>query len=249
MYRMIGGHDAELPGGDDHDLMVRFFLAGARFVHIPEVLYHYRVHGQNTVTTHNAAIQDGTWKTYNRHIWSLAEHFANEQKLLKVDLCGGIDPCKGYLVLDQHIPDGVNGLAANLENKWPLADHSVGVLRAHDAIEHLSNPIHTMNEAHRVLAPGGFLMISVPSSSGKGAFCDPTHVSYWNDLSFRYYTDQHFARYVPSFTGRFQLLRCIEWYPSDWHREVNMPYAEAHLVALGPGYEPMGEVLWPTRQG
>ena len=254
MYRMVGGHDASLLVADDHDLIVRFFLSGARFVHIPEPLYHYRVHAQNTVATQNAAIQNATWQVYNRHIWALAEHYALEQKLLRVDLCGAIDPKPGYLVLDLAQPDAAHGIttgmiSCDLNERWPLADNTVGVLRAHDAIEHLRDPIHTMNEAHRVLAPGGFLMISVPSSSGKGAFCDPTHVSYWNDLSFRYYTDQHFARYISRFKGRFQLLRCIEWYPSDWHRTVNMPYVEAHLVKLGEGYEPMGEVLWPTRQG
>ena len=101
-----------------------------------------------------------------------------------------------------------------------------------------------MNEAHRVLAPGGFFMISIPSTNGLGAFCDPTHVSFWNKLSFRYYTSKQFARYIPKFVGKFQVARVIEWFPSDWHREHNVPYVEAQLIALKDGYVPMGEVLW-----
>jgi hypothetical protein len=116
--------------------------------------------------------------------------------------------------------------------------------RAHDAVEHLADPIHTMNEAYRVLAPGGFFMIEVPSTNGLGAFCDPTHRSYWNKLSFRYYTDRSFARYVSAFRGRFQVSRIIEWFPSDWHRAENVPYVEAHLFALKDGYRPMGDVLF-----
>lgn len=248
LYKILGGHDPALPVADDHDLMVRMFLAGATFKHIPECLYFYRVHNKNTVGLQNAAIQDGTKNVYNKYIWKLAEKFAADNDLLKVDLCGAIDCPEGYLPIDNNLKDS-HGIRCNLEGSWKLKNKSVGVLRAHDAIEHLRDPVHTMNEAYRVLAPGGFFMISVPSSEGKGAFCDPTHVSYWNDLSFRYYTDQNFSRYVPRFYGRFQLSKVIEWFPSDWHKEVRMPYVEAHLIRLGEGYEPMGEVLWPTRHG
>jgi predicted SAM-dependent methyltransferase len=45
--------------------------------------------------------------------------------------------------------------------------------------EHLPSKIHTMNEAWRVLEPGGALEIIVPTTDGRGAFQDPTHVSFW----------------------------------------------------------------------
>jgi hypothetical protein len=236
-YDRVGGHDPALEVGDDHDLNVRLFLAGAKFHHIPECLYLYRVHGKNTVTTRNAAIQAQSWRNYERYVWALAEKWSRDNDLDHVDLCGGHDAPAGYRVLDQAVPPH-----PDLDGRWPLDDSSVGVLRAHDAVEHLRDPVHTMNEAYRVLAPGGFLMISVPSSEGKGAFCDPTHVSYWNDLSFLYYTDREFARYIPAFRGRFQVLRVLPWYPSAWHKENNVPYVEAHLAALKDGYEPMGEI-------
>lgn len=244
-YLEVGGHDASMFVADDHDLCVRFFLAGKKFVHIPEALYFYRVHPQNTVSTRNAAIRKATWDNYNRYVWKLAEKFATDAGFLRVDLCGGVDPAPGYFVLDRDIPDGVDGHSCDLDGPWPLLDSTVGVIRASDAVEHLSDPVHTMNEAWRVLAPGGWLMIDVPSTNGKGAFCDPTHVSWWCDLSFRYYTNARFQRYVSHFKGRFQVARVMEWFPSDWHRQNNVPYVQAHLIALKPGYEPMGEVLWP----
>lgn len=240
VYLSLGGHDAAMTVGDDHDLIVRLFLAGVRFQHIPECLYFYRVHPENTVKTKNAEIQNATWGVYNRYIYRLAEKFAELNKLRKIDLCGGHNTPVGYTPVDKRLR-GVDGITCDLDGRWKqISQSSVGVLRANDAIEHLRNPVHTMNEAYRVLAPGGFFMIDVPSTSGKGAFCDPTHVSFWNDLSFRYYCDPEFARYVPKFAGRFQVLRVMEWFPSPWHKTNNVPYVQAHLVALKQGYEPMG---------
>lgn len=244
-YRDVGGHDASLPVADDHDLIVRFFLAGKRFAYIDECLYFYRVHPKNTVATHNAAIQAATNEVYNANIWKLAEKWADDNELKKIDLCGGIDTPTGYTPIDKRIASGNStGVVCDLDGHWALPDSSVGVLRAHDAVEHLRDPIHTMNEAWRVLAPGGWLFIHVPSTNGLGAFCDPTHKSYWNKLSFRYYTDQRFARYVPEFGGKFQVSRVLEWYPDEWHRAENVPYAVAHLICVKDGFRAMGEFLW-----
>lgn len=239
-YWAAGGHDATKAVGDDHDLIVRMFLAGAKFKHIPECLYLYRVHGANTVATKNALIRDATMGVYNWNIWKLAEKWTADAGLKRIDLCGGIDTPKGYTPIDRRIAPGKEGIECDLEGPWALEDSSVGILRAHDAVEHLRDAIHTMNEAYRVLAPGGWLMIHVPSTNGLGAFCDPTHRSFWNKLSFRYYTEAASARYVPEFKGRFQVSRIIEWFPSAWHKDNNVPYVEAHLFSMKDNFHAMG---------
>lgn len=243
-YDRVGGHDPALKVADDHDLEVRGYLAGVRFAHLDRCLYFYRCHDAQVTRARNAEIRDATWGVYNRRFWALAETWSRREGLLLVDLCGGIDPAPGYLVVDRALPDGEAGVIADLDGEWPMAESSVGLLRAHDAIEHLRDPIHTMNEAYRVLAPGGFFCIMVPSTSGLGAFSDPTHVSFWNRLSFRHYTEAAMARYVPAFKGRFAVSRVLEWFPSPWHQQNNVPYVEAHLFALKPGYRHMGEVHW-----
>jgi len=72
-YEKLGGHDASMPVADDHDLLVRTFLSGARMEKIDFCLYFYRVHPQNTVKTRNDAIRRGTWEVYHRNVWELAE--------------------------------------------------------------------------------------------------------------------------------------------------------------------------------
>ncbi|WP_278258512.1 methyltransferase domain-containing protein [Nocardioides convexus] len=59
-------------------------------------------------------------------------------------------------------------------------DDSVGVLRATDVLQRIPDRGRFFAECFRVLAPGGLLMTATPSTDGRGAFQDPTHVSYWN---------------------------------------------------------------------
>lgn len=247
-YWGVGGHNPELPVADDHDLLMRMYLAGCRMKQIPKCLYFYRVYPEQTVSKKNALIHQHDWELYDRSIHKLAEKFADSlgpQPFRKIDLCGGIDPAPGYLSLD--LASG-----QDLNSRWPLEDSSVGVIRANDAIEHLQDPVNTMNEAFRVLAPGGFFLINVPSTDGRGAFQDPTHVSFWNENSFWYYTREAQARYIRSagWEGRFQCARLRTYFPyardeeradgSNWFENHKLSYVEAHLIALKEGYDPYG---------
>jgi hypothetical protein len=76
-------------------------------------------------------------------------------------------------------------------------------------LRHPRGPIHVMNEAHRVLVPGGMLDIEVPTTEGRGAWQDPTHVTFWNRNSFLYYTegDAHRTRFGKHYgvTARFKV--------------------------------------------
>ena len=78
---------------------------------------------------------------------------------------------------------------ADLRKRWPWADSSIDEIRAYDIFEHLPVKVHTMNEAHRVLRPGGTLDIFIPTTDGRGAFQDPTHVSFWTPNDFFYYLE------------------------------------------------------------
>lgn len=222
-YWKIGGHNSEMKVADDHDLICRFYLHGKIF-HINKCLYVYRIYGQNSWLENYDAVQSTQWGNYERYVWPIIEKWADDKCLQKIDLCGGIDKAKGYISYDRYDAD----LIGNLDENWKLTDNSVAIIRAHDAIEHLKNPIHTMNEAWRVLAHGGFFMIQVPSTEGLGAFSDPTHCSFWNIRSFRHYTEESMRRYLRNCKCRFQIMRLrniIKW-------DDKIPYVEAHLIAI-----------------
>jgi SAM-dependent methyltransferase len=95
----------------------------------------------------------------------------------------------GFLNVDLWEPPGATDatfLRVDLRHPWPWPDSSAALIRAHDIAEHLPDKRHTMNEAWRVLRPGGQLDLVVPTTDGRGAFQDPTHVSFWtpNDLFY-----------------------------------------------------------------
>lgn len=112
----------------------------------------------------------------------------------------------------------------NLALPWPWANSSIKAIRAHDIIEHLPDKIRTMNEAHRVLIPGGLLDIIVPTTDGPGAWQDPTHVSFWNLNSFLYYEEgrperTRFAKYY-GITAEFRFEGAT--FEKDWVGAVKL---------------------------
>lgn len=114
---------------------------------------------------------------------------------------------------------------ADLTLPWPWPTGSIEQVQADDIIEHLPDRIHTMNELHRILVPGGKATIIVPSAShGAGFAQDPTHKSLWTMNSFQYYQHESFAvgRLAGSYgiTARFKILEIEETKYMDAYEEV-----------------------------
>jgi len=232
-YEQVGGYSAGMRVLDDQDLMCRLYLSTG-FRHIDRGLYVYRVHGENTWLRNNAEIQQNVDRMYEAYAEPMAERWADLHGLRKIELGGRFAARTGYETLDLKDAD----IISDLNERWPFEDGSVGILRSFDVFEHLKDSIHTMKEAARVLAPGGWLIGQVPSTDGRGAFQDPTHVSFWNENSFAYYTDARKARYIDT-PVRFQAAR-VYTTPLD---EERVCWVRFHLLNLAGGYRPAGELL------
>ena len=116
------------------------------------------------------------------------------RKKIVVDLgCGNRKEEEHFFGVDIRKCPGVD-VIADLDNNFPFKNNSIDEFHATESLEHLKDPIHVMNEIYRCLRPYGLLHFEVPSTSGPGAFQDPTHKSFWNENSFWYYTDscRHF---------------------------------------------------------
>ena len=232
-YEAVGGYDGALDICDDQDLMNRLYQHG-RFVYLPKVLYKQRVHAGNTQSDpkKNAKIQRQTVELYNDNIQPNALAWAKREGLMALDLGAAHNPTYGYSTVDKqgdvdYICDVTEGL--------PFPDNSVGVIRAVDFMEHIEDKIALMNEFYRVLAHGGMLLSLTPSTDGRGAFQDPTHVSYWNENSFWYFCDENYSRFVPEIDARFKMSQLKTHFPSDWHESHNISYVCANLVAVKDG--------------
>lgn len=228
VYVKLGGHNPELSICDDHELCIRTYLETEMY-HIPKVLYIYRITGDNTWLERNEAIQIKTRELHNQYARALAERDADKRALLKVDIGGGLNPYPGYVTVDtRQNADFVY----DLNDGIPLPDNSVGVLNASHILEHLHDKTKIMAEIHRVLAHGGWAFIEVPSTDGRGAFQDPTHVSYWNENSFLYYTSAYLAQFIDNTSIRFQEYRRQTYFPNAWLQSLNVCVTTAHLVAI-----------------
>lgn len=136
----------------------------------------------------------------------------------------------------------LNGDACNL----PIGNECADVLFALHVIEHLSSPAKFFAEAHRVLRPGGLLVIATPNAEGLGArlmgdrwrgFSDPTHValngsSFWRNLI----SDSGFTIYRDGTTGLSGIpwlnrmpLGLIHWVPTFIFGLYPWKFGEAYI--------------------
>lgn len=248
-YTKIGGYDKNIEVGDDHDLVCRFYreFGGEGFVHLDKCIYLYRIHEDNTCNgnNRNKEIQEQVAQNYITHSEQMYLKWAKENELLCIDLGGRFNCPPDYESVDLLDADHI----IDLRNKWSFEDNSVGVIRAYHLIEHLEDTIHFFNEAYRVLAPGGFLLLEVPSMNcvdGGGAIADPTHKKFFNLHSFSYFTNEQFAKFIrPQYTGAFQIRRLVEY----WWEYPNIPIISGHFIALKGWYNQRwcGEKLTDTK--
>jgi O-antigen biosynthesis protein len=231
-YEKAGGYDADRRVLDDQDLMCRLYQVGD-FHLIDECLYLQRMHSANTQRDDetNAFIQAETIALYDCYIESNALAWARRRGLLALDLGSAHGRPAGYLGVDRLPGDGVD-IVAELPGPLPFGESSVGVIRAVDFMEHVADKIALINELYRLLAPGGILLSQTPSTDGRGAFQDPTHVSFYNENSFWYYTEANYRNFVPEIKARFQSSRLMTSYPTEWHARHHIPYVTANLIAL-----------------
>jgi len=244
VYESIGGYNAELEVLDDQELMCRMYIQGD-FFHIEKCLYFQRMHPRNTQRDArlNARIQRETVQLYDAYVEADLRAWSARNGLLVLDLGAAHNKPDGYLGVDQYAAPGVD-FVCDMTQGIDLADSSVGVLRAVDFLEHVPDKVALFNELYRLLAHGGMLISMTPSTDGRGAFQDPTHVSYYNENSFWYFTEANYAAFVPPIKCKFQVSRLLTFFPSPWHEEHNISYICANLIAIKDGPRQGGLLNW-----
>lgn len=236
-YDEAGGYDATLTVLDDQDLMMRLFLVGD-FVRIPRCLYMQRMHGRNTqlVPATNAQIQQQTVTMYLQNIEVMGRAWALRNGLATVTVRTADMP--GFAPPEEEV-ELVSPGAVTL----PFADSSVGVIKANELLQRLPDRAAFFNECHRVLVHGGLLLTDTPSTDGRGAFQDPSHVAFYNENSFWYVTQEGLRPSLPSLTARLQVSQLRTYYPTSWHEQVQIPYVQANLLCIKDGARQGGPLL------
>lgn len=106
---------------------------------------------------------------------------------IRLDLACGRSCRDGYVGLDRVPGPGVSLVHDLTVRPWPVETDGVSEARAWHIVEHLVDLVGFMEEAYRVLMPGGFLHIACPYYSHTRAWRDPTHVRGINQDTFFYF--------------------------------------------------------------
>jgi len=126
---------------------------------------------------------------------------------IRLDLgCG--HACKpGFIGIDRASIPGV--IQRDIERHGlPFCDSSVDEVNCSQFLEHVRDVVFVMNEIWRVCKPGARVHIAVPHSSTPQAFQDPTHVSFFNEYSWRYFEADCPLRGLYGIRACFRVVRC-----------------------------------------
>ena len=217
-YYEAGGHNQELSVCDDHELMIKTYLSGAKFQHTGGCHYLYRMFDNNTVLMRSEKIQETSRKFREEYLHLLIQAWLQRHGLPQLDITrlrlSGWDPKKRLLQGFGHNQFGHINADTELQRLegWQVREF--------------------MNEAYEALVPGGYLTITVPEVHSGMGYGDVEWKSHFSATSMAPYTRKQFARQNGKVNCRFQQVNCVEVFPSDWHRDNGFKFLRFELVAL-----------------
>ncbi len=112
--------------------------------------------------------------------------------------CGG-RKLPGSVGMDILRLPGVDVVHSFDQIPWPFEDNSFDLIFLNHALEHVRDVVAVMNEIHRVLAPGGRLVVQVPYFRCADAYNDPTHTHFFTHGTLDYFVkDSGLSKYAYS---------------------------------------------------
>jgi predicted SAM-dependent methyltransferase len=202
LFELIGDFDESMwpCSGEEVDFCFRAKQAGHR-IGVARGVYVHHEGSQTFIDMQNDGIinYQNVCRECDKHLaekwgadfWQKQKnpYFLSDAK--KLNLGCGYNHIEGYVNIDNREevePD----MVADVLQGLPFDDSSVDEVRAYDFLEHIptGKTIQVITEIWRVLKPGGVFESMTPSTDGRGAFQDPTHLSFWNRNSWLYYSEK-----------------------------------------------------------
>lgn len=134
---------------------------------------------------------DATRENFTQKIYTkqgiVKENVFGDAKILH--LGSGSKVLPGATTIDLLDLPGVDVVHNLDECPWPFPDNSFDLIFGHNVFEHLTDMVAVMDEVHRILKPGGRVVITVPYFRCTDAFVDPTHKIFFTSRTFDYFLD------------------------------------------------------------
>lgn len=148
-----------------------------------------------------------------------------EEKRVDFGSGGNKTKAPGHIGIDITPLEGVD-IVMSLDDpnlKLPFEDNSITAARAHQFVEHITNIIPFMNEAYRVLKPGGLIEFSTPIAGSNPFWQDPTHKRGFIKRTFDYFCDDQTtedAREEYGITSKFKMVD--SWIENEWNLQIRL---------------------------
>lgn len=201
-YKAAGGHDPTQSVGDDHALICRSYIAGAKFHYLNCCGYLYRSHPGNTVKARQKLIREQSALNRQKYLPGLINHWIKDNELMSLSLAkewkaGRWDPSQPCAFT--HSP------------------HLFGRIEAVDVLQFLDprDIWPFFNWAWRSLVPGGYLHVVVPAATGRYADQNPLHRTRFNYNTFLYLSRPEFTVNAPGLHAKFDMIQASEFYPAE----------------------------------
>jgi SAM-dependent methyltransferase len=101
---------------------------------------------------------------------------------------------------------------------YPFRENTFDAAYAFSVIEHLDNFFGVFAELHRILRPGGFIVVLTPHFSNDGSYIDPSHRLHLSARSFDYFIEgtDIFASYGFYSKTRFKIRERLLMIEPPW---------------------------------
>lgn len=138
--------------------------------------------------------------------------------------CGASKQPGNFIGMDHQALPGVDVVHSWNDFPWPFEDESVLTIVASHVVEHV-NPadghfLRWMDEAWRILKPGGQLAITTPYAGSPGYWQDPTHCNGCSEATWFYFSPDHESGFY-----RF-------YQPKPWKIEINLGHLNGNLEVV-----------------
>jgi predicted SAM-dependent methyltransferase len=110
-------------------------------------------------------------------------------KSKKLDVGCAFRKPRGYFGIDKVKVPGVDKIVDLTKFPWPLKDNSFDEVRLWHILQFLPETVKTMEEVWRVSKPHAKIIIAVPYYMSALAFGDPSHIRYFSEETFKYFTN------------------------------------------------------------
>lgn len=169
----------------------------------------------------------------------IERHFPHARKLTILDIGAATGEFLGVAVTRGHDVVGVefsddarrsayerHGIQLHGPDSLPTVDNGYDVIHMNHVLEHLPNPLTTLNQCHQVLKPGGLIVIEVPRQFDNDLDRLKRFLSTNNSPAFNAYSLHHTFFFTPKVLFAFLVMtgfHVLQLHTANPHRTPLWP--------------------------